>query len=396
MGDNKHKNKKAIIIGCGIAGPSLAVALSRAGIDSAIYESHESVSNFGWLTLTANGTTIWKSFGIFEKIMSESITIDQMIICDSSGKKLGTINTGDELKNKYGAKTILIKRAILNKILCDKVRSCGVNIEFDKKLVNIETKLDNANKQNGIVIASFDDGTSVEGDFLVGCDGIHFRTRNVIMPDSPKPTYSGTVLVGGTAKEEDKGMLSSLTPNTIYLTYGKNAFFGNLRPESEDHMWWTYVHHPESSYKKEEEGDKVTDTPAQNTISWDDWKSKILQIHKEDSEMVLQSIKSPGEMYFHFPIYDITYLPIWHKELVCLIGDAAHATSPHLGEGASMAMEDAIVLAKCLCDIQDTQQAFKTFEKLRKTRTQKVVKMAQRLAMHLPPLIQLKNGSETR
>ena len=248
MDDDKHKNKKAIIIGCGIAGPSLAVALSRAGIDSTIYETHDSVSNFGWLTLTANGTTIWKSFGIFEKIMSESISIEQMTICDSSGKTLGTINTGEELKKKYGVKTILIKRAILNKILCDKARSCGVNIEFDKKLVNIETKPGNANKQNGAVIASFDDGTSAEGDFLVGCDGIHSLIRNIIMPDSPKPTYSGTVLVGGTAKEEEgKGVLSSLTPNTIYLTYGKNAFFGSLRPESEDHMWWTYVHHPESS-----------------------------------------------------------------------------------------------------------------------------------------------------
>ena len=366
--NDTSEHKKAIIIGCGIAGPSLAIALSRAGIKSTIYELHDAIPKFGWLTMTANGTTIWKSFGIFDEIMSASTKIEGMIACDSHGKHIGKINTGEELKKKYGAGTILIKRDTFNKILCDEAKSYGVDIEFGKKLTNIKTKT-HEDFDGKKVMAHFEDDTKAEGDFLIGCDGIHSRTRNIIVPDSPKPTYSGVVLVGGTAKNNNINVNTS--ENTIYLTYGKNAFFGYLLPESGEHMWWSYSHHPEQTGKEKGENN-------QNMISWEDWKKKLLQTHKDDSELVKKSINAPEETHFQFPIYDIPHMPIWHKGLVCLIGDAAHATSPHVGQGAVMAIEDAIVLAKCLRDIQNTQKAFDTFEKLRKARTEKVVKMAQK------------------
>ena len=313
-------------------------------------------------------TTIWKSFGIFDEILSASTRIEGMIACDFHGNLLGKINTGDELKKKYGAGTILIRRDIFNKILCDKANSYGVNIEFGKKLTNIETKtIGNCDGEK--VIVNFEDGTKTEGDFLVGCDGIHSRTRSIIIPDSPKPVYSGLVLVGGTVKKDNINM--NTAKNTIYLTYGKNAFFGYLLPESGEHMWWTYTHHSEPIGKETGENN-------QNTISWKDWKKKLLETHKDDSELVKKSINAQEEMHFQFPIYDIPHMPIWHNGLVCLIGDAVHATSPHVGQGAAMAIEDAIVLAKCLRDIQNTQKAFDTFEKLRKTRTEKIVNMAQK------------------
>ncbi len=365
---NRDQRKKAIIIGCGIGGPSLAIALGRAGIDSTIYELQDATPKFGWLTLTANGTTIWKSFGIFDEILSSSTQMEGMIACDFHGKPIGKINTREELAKKYGAGTILIKRELLNKILCDKAKSYGVDIEFGKRLTNIETKTTEKYGKKS-VIASFEDGTKAEGDFLVGCDGIHSSTRRIITPDSLKPTYSGVVLVGGTTKKNNIDM--DISQNTIYLTYGKNAFFGNLLPESGEHMWWTYAHHPE--YTEKEKGEN-----NQNTVSWDEWKKKLLQTHKEDSELVRKSINAPEETYFQFPIYDIPHTPIWHKGLVCLMGDAAHATSPHVGQGAAMAIEDGIVLAKCLRDIQGTQKAFEEFEKLRRSRTEKVVKMAQK------------------
>ena len=363
--NDRSEKKKAIIIGCGIAGPSLAIALGRAGIDSTIYELQDAIPKFGWLTMTANGTTIWKSFGIFDEILSASTPIESMIACDSRGISIGTINTGAELKNKYGAGTILIKREVFNKILCDKAISGGANIKFGKKLTNIKTKT-TGNSDRKKVIASFEDGTKAEGDFLVGCDGIHSRTRGIIIPDSPKPTYSGVVLVGGTVKKSTINMNTS--ENTIYLTYGKNAFFGYLLPKSGDHMWWSYTHNPESTDKENN----------QNAVPWETWKKKLSQTHKDDSKLVRKFINTPEEMNFQFPIYDIPHMPIWHNGLVCLIGDAAHATSPHVGQGAVMAIEDAIVLAKCLRDIPNTQKAFEVFEKIRKSRTEKVVKMAQK------------------
>ena len=73
----------------------------------------------------------------------------------------------------------------------------------------------------------------------------------------------------------------------------------------------------------------------------------------------------------------IPHLPTWHKNTICLIGDAAHATSPYVGQGAAMAMEDAVILSMCLRDIPDVNDAFTKFEKLRKKRTEKIVKTSQ-------------------
>ncbi len=357
-----EKNKKVIIIGCGIAGPSLAIALKRAGIDCIIYESHDAISDFGWLTLTANGTTIWKSFGIFEKIIANSMPIEELVACNFQVNVIGTINTGEDLERKYDAGIIMIARESLTKILYNKAIVQGTVIEFGKKLADIKETGDK-------VIAYFEDGTSAQGDFLIGCDGIHSRTRSIIIPDAPRPTYAGHVIVGGITDSND--CASSMSPNKIYLTYGKKAFFENILQESGVHMWFTYVNHPEPpKYKRGEKNNN-------DLISEDQWRKKLSQIHKDDSKLVQESINAPGVILPHFPIYDIPYLPTWHKKSVCLIGDAAHATSPHIGEGASMAMGDAIVLAKCLRDIPNTEKAFETFEKLRKNRTERVVKMAQ-------------------
>jgi 2-polyprenyl-6-methoxyphenol hydroxylase-like FAD-dependent oxidoreductase len=78
-----------------------------------------------------------------------------------------------------------------------------------------------------------------------------------------------------------------------------------------------------------------------------------------------------------YPIYDIPTQPVWHKGPIVLIGDAAHATSPSAGQGASLALEDAIVLAKCLRDLPEASTAFGTFEQLRRERAEKVVKFSR-------------------
>ena len=77
------------------------------------------------------------------------------------------------------------------------------------------------------------------------------------------------------------------------------------------------------------------------------------------------------------PIYDIDFLDTWHKGPVCLVGDAAHPSSPHLGQGASMALEDSIILAMCLRDIKNIQKAFTKFQYLRKERTEKLIKFSR-------------------
>ena len=102
------------------------------------------------------------------------------------------MDSGPE-EQRYGAQNFMIKRGQLHKALREEALHQGIRMEFGKRLRDIEVT---AEQQ---VVAHFEDGTTARGDFLVGCDGIHSRTRQIILPDSPKPTYTGIVDCGGFA-----------------------------------------------------------------------------------------------------------------------------------------------------------------------------------------------------
>ena len=85
------------------------------------------------------------------------------------------------------------------------------------------------------------------------------------------------------------------------------------------------------------------------------------------------------------PAWHIVSLPAWHRGAVCLLGDAAHAIGPHVGQGAALALEDAFVLAKCLRDIPDVSRAFSAFEHMRRPRVEPVVKQSRRTGQQKAP-----------
>jgi 2-polyprenyl-6-methoxyphenol hydroxylase-like FAD-dependent oxidoreductase len=118
----------------------------------------------------------------------------------------------------------------------------------------------------------------------------------------------------------------------------------------------------------------------------------LLGVHRHDHEPIAGIIRSAEGRIGRFPIHDITSLPAWHRGPVCLIGDAAHATSPHAGQGASTALEDAIVLARCLRDLPDAEGAFAAFERLRKDRVERIVAGARRTGNQKVPSNALTRG----
>lgn len=353
--DEKTKNKKAIIIGCGIAGPSLAIALKHAGIDSEIYEAVNTPPSFGILSMSSNAIHVLEMLGVYDQVKADDT--EGVFFYKHSGKLLHTIDVRDELK-KYGNEGgFLTRRADVIKALSEKAIAEDSSIQYGKKLVDIKEKEER-------VVAVFEDGTHVEGDFLIGCDGPFSKTRNIILPDSPFPTYTGTIWVG--ANSNDDSITQNLKPNAFHTTIGKEAFFGSVIYPDKKTTWWTNVPYPEKSLK-----DKFKKIPSK------EWTEKLLTLHKDDHKLIHNLIKSANDEYVKIPLYDIPHLPIWHKNSVCLIGDAAHATSPYIGQGAAMAMEDAVVLAKCLRDIPNLSKAFSTFENLRKDRVEKTIKNAQ-------------------
>lgn len=349
-------NRKAIIVGCGVAGPVLALYLQRIGITPVIYEGRpEPRDDAGFfLNLAANGTDVLETLGIREEVLEDGHQSNRLVFQNHKQKQLG----------ENPAETVLVKRGLLTRRLREAAIDQGITVEFGKRLTDVQIP------REDMAIASFDDGTEVHGDFLVGCDGIHSQTRRSILPDAPEPEYTGIVDSGGFTRNE------SIPPSdgVMRMTFGVDGFFGYQKVPTGEIYWFENHERPHAP-----------DRAELAAISPAEWKEKLLRRHEGDHDEVTDIIRSTDGDIGTWPVYDLPSLPTWHRGTVCLVGDAAHATSPHVGQGASLAMEDAIVLAKCLRDVDAVPDAFETFESLRRDRVEEIVELSRETGSQKAP-----------
>ena len=347
---NKQK-KKALIIGCGIAGPALALFLQRAGIQSAIYEAREEDEGYS-LSLSCNGVAALRELALEERVFAEGSPVSKWSMWNGKGKYLGGgLFTAD------GIKSVFIKRIPLGAILAAEVERQGISIQRGRKLQNIETTKSNS------VVATFEDGTTASGDFLVGCDGVHSTTRQFV-DLAARPVYSGLINSGGYTWNVN--LLQ--TSETSHFIFGRRAFFGyHMSPAG--YIYW-FVNYPQAQ------------APARDALlelTHEERKQRLLKLFRDDQPFMCDIIQSAETTFPDFLTYTLPVQPVsWHKGPVVLVGDAVHAISPSSGQGASMALEDAAILAKCLRDIPDLEQAFETYEQLRRDRTLKMFDLGQR------------------
>ncbi|GAB3697954.1 FAD-dependent monooxygenase [Spirosoma flavus] len=349
-------HQKALIIGCGISGPVLALFLKQIGIESIIYEANSTYRDEAgaFLGVTPNGLNVLKEFMPLDSILTE-FTPGKMTFYNAKNKSIGEIDNADQ-PERYGAQTVQLKRGLLNKAIRQVAIDNGIRIELGKKLTYI-TQTDKT------ATAFFDDGTHISADFIIGCDGIHSATRNAIFPDTPALKYTGLLSTGGFSKLKNVNDLYG----SIRMTFGERAFFAYAISNTGDVWWFNNI-----SQEKEPERNELSG------IELDQLKAKLFALHQNDPAPIADIIKSAQKIEI-YPVYDIPFLKQWYKGRVCLLGDAAHATAPHIGQGASLALEDGIVLAKCLRDLPDLSTAFATFQSLRQERVQKIVKEARKV-----------------
>ncbi|HEY8958539.1 FAD-dependent monooxygenase, partial [Chitinophaga sp.] len=145
------------------------------------------------------------------------------------------------------------------------------------------------------------------------------------------------------------------------------AFFA-YATSNKGEVWWF-----NNFYLEQEPDRKKIDPALQQEI-----KTELLQLHQEDQPAINKIITATRDL-FAYPIYDMPQLEKWYTKNICLIGDAAHAISPHTGQGASLALEDSAVLAKCLAKYAEPEKAFSVFQALRQKRVEKVVAQARKI-----------------
>jgi 2-polyprenyl-6-methoxyphenol hydroxylase-like FAD-dependent oxidoreductase len=234
----------------------------------------------------------------------------------------------------------------------------GVRIEQGKRFVSVRAEP----SRSAGVTAFFEDGTEASADLLIGADGVHSRVRSTIDPNAPAPTYAGQLSVGGIAD----GAGLRFTPNTYQMIFGHRAFFGYVPAPTGEVYWFANAAEPEVPDRAE-----LTDVAT--------WKRRLSLLFAGDAGPALELIERTGRELAAYPIYDMPSVPAWHSGPIVLVGDAIHATSPSSGQGASLAMEDAVALAECLRDQSDTQRAFARYERLRRERVERVVRYSRRI-----------------
>lgn len=347
---------RALVIGAGVAGPVLAIALKRVGIEVCMYEREPTSIRRGgsWLTFQANGMDALRAVGLDSSVESLGFDLETIRFVNGRGRNLGQMPLAAPRAD--GQLSQMMRRDDLYRALADLATDHGVEVSHGKQLV------DAASNSDG-VRAYFADGSSATGDLLVGCDGIHSRVRAIIDGAAAKPRYVPVLNVGGYIPN----FTVDVPPREVRMQFGTRCFFAWMPTPDGGTVWFANPPMP----GEPEHGVLSGMTDAQ----WRKWLHELMDGDVGPATDIIDA--APGPM-FGWATYDMPVVRRWHRDRMLVIGDAAHATAPSAGQGASMALEDAVILAKCLRDAPDVDTAFASFEAARRRRVERIVKHGAR------------------
>jgi FAD-dependent urate hydroxylase len=357
-----------LIVGGGICGPVTAMALQRAGIDATVFEAYDTPSHDAgsYLTIATNGLDGLRAIDLERPVLATAFPTPDAALFSGSGRHLATVSLG---RKSDGTVSHTIKRAHLHRALHDEAKRRGVHIEFGKRLAGVDVTA-------GGVIARFADGSDTFGDLLIGCDGVHSVTRRLIDPSAPAPRYAGLLNFGGytpgisatPAGHPSAGAALRAPTGTWHMIFGQRAFFGYVADTSGGTVWFANTPRHAATH---EERDATTHA---------EWKRYLLELFSNDRGPAGELIAAGRLELAADNTHDLPSVPKWHRGPLIVIGDAAHAPTPTSGQGASLAIEDGVVLAKCLKDTTDAAKAFSAFETLRRRRVERIVAEAARMS----------------
>ena len=313
---------KALIVGAGVAGTVTAMALQQVGIEATIFESHPpSDGQLGsYFTLTANGLEALNAIGARELALTAGFPTRRNVMWNEVGRRLASLPLDSSVPGSPAAHTM--KRSRLTRILQEEAVRRGIRIDFGRRLKTAVAL------PNG-VLATFEDGGTASGDLLIGADGVHSAVRRIIDPEAPSGRYVGLTNFGGVSQ----GAANGIEPEAWHLVFGRRAFFGYQATPDGDVVWFVNVPRP-----------AITADERASTTD-DAWRRQLARLFAEDAGPAVQLIEAGDLELAADNTHDLGHVPVWHRGPLIVIGDAAHAPAPTAGQGASMAIEDAIALA---------------------------------------------------
>ncbi|WP_421830828.1 FAD-dependent monooxygenase [Larkinella sp.] len=352
------------IIGGGIAGLTTAIALRKIGIRATLFEAAPAIKPLGaGLVLAANAIKAYQKLSIAEAILPAGRVIDTFVIRDEQGRAI-TRTDSRAVSQRYGTDNFTIHRSTLHRVLLDQL--IGNPIVLGKRAISIDQSSDG-------VIMRFDDGTVHQTDYLLVADGIHSAIRQQLLPDS-KPRYAGytcwRAVVNATGLD--------LTEATE--TWGSQGRVGIVPLANNQIYWFATANAPAND-------------GLMRTFRVNDLMTRFAGYHAPIPDVIS---RTPDGGLLWNDIIDLKPLPRFAFGNVLLLGDAAHATTPNMGQGACQAIEDGVVLADELERSGTVSDAFKRFEQRRLKRTHSIVEKSRRIGqvaqVQHPWLAAVRNG----
>ncbi|USK49605.1 FAD-dependent monooxygenase [Bacillus sp. CMF12] len=359
---------KTIVIGGGLGGLSAANALQQLGLDVSVYEKAAELKELGaGIVLAANAMKALDKLGLGEQVRQMGSAVKKAEIRTWDGKLLVDLPVHVQAK-QYGTYSYLIHRADLQSILYQNLKPGTVIL--GKKLISREQ---DASK----ISAKFEKEEVVEGDLLIGADGVHSQVRRLLVGSTPL-RYSGFTAIRGISHFNDVRFPIELGGG--FEAWGPGKRFGFSHLGKGRIYWFAAINTPEGTLKTAQNRKK---TALEHFRGW--WGP---------IEAVIESTKETNILTHE--IFDRKPIKSWSQGRAILLGDAAHPMLPNLGQGGAQAIEDAIILSRCLeKHPENMQQAFRDYEKMRIPRTTQIVRgsrfMGRSMQLENPAAIQLRN-----
>jgi 2-polyprenyl-6-methoxyphenol hydroxylase-like FAD-dependent oxidoreductase len=344
-----------MIIGGGIGGLSVALALRRAAIPVTIFERQDRLREIGsGLTLWANAVKALQRLGLDDALRAISAPLARFEFWSWRGELLSVLPLR-QLTERLGAPSVGVHRADLLALLAHALGDCP--IELDARCMGFAQEGDK-------VTARFADGRTGTSELLIGADGLYSTIRAQLVGQRP-PRYAGYTCWRGVTTFAHEAVSPGITSETL----GYGTRFGML-PIGHGRVFWYATANARAG-----EDDRAAER-----------KQTVLDLFRDFRPPIVSLLEATDEAaILRHDIYDRPPLPRWGVGRVTLLGDAAHPPTPNQGQGACQAIEDAIALARCLKEAQDVDTAeeicaaLRGYEASRRKRTAQIIRQSRRV-----------------
>ena len=307
----------------------------------------------GGFQIAPNGMRVLERIGLAHAVAAAGVPSSEFVFRNRHGRIVGRIDISS------AGQGITLLRSAFHRILLEETAGRGVSIAYGKRLRAIESL-------RNTIVAHFDDGSTATGDVLVASDGVHSSARAILLPNHAAARYTGFLGVGGFAESPDAAPRDPADAHRLNFTMGARLLFGYALVSAQPARWGWWTHLPQARELSRQELMAMPDAEI---------RAAVAEAFRGCHAPIDALVASIGPI-MRTAIYDVPSLPTWHVGRAMLVGDAAHAMSPAGGQGASLALEDAMVVSEYLTRGRPIEAAFADAESLLRPRAERMVKQA--------------------